>query len=148
VPRCFAVYNRDAAKSSRGNRNLSNTAVNIENTWMNAGPDRGKIDDDDDFDDDLDDEVADDESDDSDSDDDDFDDLDEEVGTQTVVIADDTFSETDISMEVNVEKLVAEFEKSQNRDARRKAEIRRRLEELAESRELDDTFAIDFDDED
>jgi predicted FMN-binding regulatory protein PaiB len=114
---------------------------------MNAGPDRGKFDDDDFDDDEIDDEVGDDESDDTDSDEE-YEDFEEDVGGQTVVMADDTFSETDISMEVNVEKLVAEFEKSQNRDARRKAEIRRRLEELAESRELEDTFAIDFDDED
>jgi len=113
---------------------------------MNAGPDREKFDDDEFDDEEFEDDVADD-GDDDDSDDE-YEEFDDDEGAQTVVMADDTFSESDISMEVNVEKLVAEFEKSQNRDARRKAEIRRRLEELAESRALDDTFALDFDDED
>lgn len=79
---------------------------------------------------------------------DDGDDFEDEETERTVVMSDDSFSDPDISMEVNVEKLVAEFEKADDSDdKKRKAEIRRRLEELADSRNLDDTFAIDFDDD-
>ena len=74
----------------------------------------------------------------------DVDDVDPE---QTVVMSEDTFSDPDISMEVNVEKLVAELEKSDEEDAHRKAEIRRRLEELAEENSFEDTYAIDLKDE-
>ena len=66
---------------------------------------------------------------------------------QTVVMSDDSFSDPDISMEVNVEKLVAELEKSDAEDAHRKAEIRRRLEELAEDSSFEDTYAIDLKDD-
>ena len=66
---------------------------------------------------------------------------------QTVVMSEDTFSDPDISMEVNVEKLVAEFEKSNEDDVHRKAEIRRRLEELAEEGSFEDTYAIDLNEE-
>ena len=66
---------------------------------------------------------------------------------QTVVMSEDSFSDPDISMEVNVEKLVAEFEKSNEDDVHRKAEIRRRLEELAEEGSFEDTYAIDLSDD-
>ena len=66
---------------------------------------------------------------------------------ETVVMSEDSFSDPDISMEVNVEKLVAELEKSEGEDAHRKAEIRRRLEELAEENSFEDTFAIDINDD-
>lgn len=62
---------------------------------------------------------------------------------QTVVMSEDTFADPDISMEVNVEKLVAELEGADSDDAHRKAEIRRRLEELAEDGSFEDTYAID-----
>lgn len=80
-------------------------------------------------------------------DDNDLDD-EEDFGAQTIVMSDDDddYSDADISMEVNVEKLVAQFEKADSTDIHRRAEIRRRLEELAEEGELDDTYAIDFDD--
>ena len=51
----------------------------------------------------------------------------------------------DMSVEINVEELVARVESSQDDDAARKKEIRRRLEELAEEKDLDDTFAMEFD---
>ena len=63
---------------------------------------------------------------------------------ETVVLAEDTFSDPDISMEVNVEKLVAELEGADDDDAHRKAEIRRRLEELADDGSFEDTYAIDL----
>lgn len=62
----------------------------------------------------------------------------------TVVMAEDTFADPDISMEVNVEKLVAELENEKNGETHRKAEIRRRLEELTDDGSFEDTYAIDF----
>ncbi len=81
--------------------------------------------------------------------DDDIDDIDEldEDPEQTVVMSEDTFSDPDISMEVNVEKLVAELENADDDDVHRKAEIRRRLEEIAEEHSLEDTYAIDLDED-
>ena len=79
----------------------------------------------------------------------DFDDEDDEdIGEQTIVLSedDDDFDDADISMEVNVEKLVAEFEKAEATDIHRRAEIRRRLEELVEEGDFEDTYAIEFDD--
>ncbi len=58
----------------------------------------------------------------------------------------------DVSVEINVEELVAEIEASQGDDAHRKKEIRKRLEEIQEqkraSREIGDTFNIDLDEDD
>jgi hypothetical protein len=57
----------------------------------------------------------------------------------------------DVSVEINVEELIAEFERSQDDEAARKKEIRRRLEEIREQREamkeLEDTFSGDFGDD-
>lgn len=58
----------------------------------------------------------------------------------------------DVSVEINVEELIAEFESLQSSDAARKKEIRRRLEEIREQREamkeLEDTFSFDLNDDD
>ncbi len=71
----------------------------------------------------------------------------EDLGTDTVVMSDVDFEDdSDISMEVNVEKLVAEFDKADSGDVHRRAEIRRRLEELRDIDELEDTYAMEFDD--
>jgi PHD/YefM family antitoxin component YafN of YafNO toxin-antitoxin module len=50
----------------------------------------------------------------------------------------------DVSVEINVEELIADIEANEDKDAARKKEIRRRLEEAAEERSLDDTYAIDL----
>lgn len=73
---------------------------------------------------------------------------DEDIGEQTIVLSevDDDYDDADISMEVNIEKLVAEFEKAEATDIHRRAEIRRRLEELVEDGDFEDTYAIEFDD--
>ena len=71
----------------------------------------------------------------------------EENDDRTVILSEDEFEDgEDISMEVNVEKLVAEFEKSNSDDVHRRAEIRRRLEELVDPDVLEDTYAMEFDD--
>lgn len=103
----------------------------------NPKPSRAEKDfDDDDFDDDA-------------FDDDDFDD-DSDDSDDTTVVLDETGAFTDnvgdVSVEINVEELIAELEACEDRDAARKKEIRRRLEELAEEKNLEDTYAIDFDD--
>lgn len=58
----------------------------------------------------------------------------------------------DVSVEINVEELLAEFESLQSSDAARRKEIRRRLEEIREQREamkeIEDTFSIDLGDDD
>ena len=75
-------------------------------------------------------------------DDDDVEDLDD----------DDDDNVGDISVEINVEELVAKLEATNSDDVARKREIRRRLEELEEmrraSRDLDNTFNFDLDDDD
>jgi hypothetical protein len=81
-----------------------------------------------------------------DDDDGEFDDNDE-FG-DTVVLKDTDFSDTDDdnSTEINVEALIADFEGTPAEVAARKKEIRRRLEEMAEDKSFEDTYAIDFDD--
>jgi hypothetical protein len=67
--------------------------------------------------------------------------------TDTVILSDaDTDDDDDESTaEINVERLMAELEKTDHEDAARRKEIRRRLEELAEEKSFEDTYAIDFD---
>ena len=78
---------------------------------------------------------------------DEFEELDDAGMTDTVVLAetDATDNVGDASVEINVEELIADIEKSNDEVSARKKEVRRRLEELAESKDLDDTFAIEFD---
>jgi hypothetical protein len=80
---------------------------------------------------------------------DDIDVLDDAEFTDTVVLAEtgSTDNVGDASVEINVEELIADIEKSKDEVSARKKEVRRRLEELAESKDLDDTFAIEFDED-
>ena len=79
-------------------------------------------------------------------DDDDADEEDEDIGGQTIVMSEDDFEDdAGISMEVNVEKLVAELDKSNLTDIQRRSEIRRRLEELVDDGAFEDTYAMEFD---
>jgi len=74
-----------------------------------------------------------------------------EVGDGTTVVLDETGILTDnvgdVSVEINVEELVADIEASEDEDAHRKKEIRQRLEEMAEEKSHEDTYAIDVDKE-
>lgn len=80
------------------------------------------------------------------------DDLDEEEVNEpgpddTVIISEDFDSSDDVgetTAEVNVENLIAELEASGDHDCARKKEIRRRLEEMAEEKSFEDTYAIDL----
>ncbi|MDA0680065.1 MAG: hypothetical protein O3A13_09690 [Proteobacteria bacterium] len=84
---------------------------------------------------------------------DDSEDIEAEGGddfTDTVILSDsdsddDDDDEDGSTAEVNVERLMAELEKTDSQDAARRKEIRRRLEELAEEKSFEDTYAIDFD---
>ena len=58
----------------------------------------------------------------------------------------------DVSVEINVEELIAEIELAHDDESDRRAEVRRRLDELRDQREvtkeLEDTFMTYLDDED
>jgi hypothetical protein len=69
-----------------------------------------------------------------------------DVPEGTVVMSEDSFDDGDISMEVNVEGLVKEFENKQVDDVERKKEVRRKLEELVEENSFEDTYAVEFED--
>jgi hypothetical protein len=83
-------------------------------------------------------------------------DLDEEDDTEedTVVFSTSKGSDNvgDVSVEINVEELIAEFESSVDSEAARRKEIRRRLEEIREQKEakkdLEDTYSFDLYDDD
>jgi hypothetical protein len=79
---------------------------------------------------------------------------DEEIGPDDTIVFSSTKGSDnigDVSVEINVEELIAEFERSQDDEAARKKEIRRRLEEIREQREamkeLEDTFSGEFGDD-
>lgn len=86
-------------------------------------------------------------------------DVDEDVETtaeveDTVVLSDDVVDVDnvgDISVEINVEELVAQLEATDCGDVARRRQIRRRLEELREQREaeseLDSTYNFDLNDD-
>ena len=72
-------------------------------------------------------------------------DLDETTVLSEPVVTDNV---GDVSVEINVEELIADIESENDEDAARKKEIRRRLEEVAEEQSLEDTYAIDLNDDD
>ena len=80
-------------------------------------------------------------------------DIDEEITEETVVLTETGVTDNvgDVSVEINVEELVAEIEASQGDDAHMKMEIRKRLDEVQEqkaaAKELDNTFDIDLEEE-
>ncbi len=71
--------------------------------------------------------------------------------SEETVVLEETAAATDNlgddSVEINVEELIADIEANEDEDAARKKEIRRRLEEVAEDKSFEDTYAIDLDDE-
>lgn len=86
---------------------------------------------------------------------------DEVEGIQEVEVSEEEISEADVlaevdddnvgdlSVELNVQELVAKLEQVDDEDVHRKAEIRRRLEEAREQREneLDSTFNFNLDED-
>ena len=75
------------------------------------------------------------------------DDVEEEASEDTLVSEDDVDDDNigDISVEINVEELVAKIEPSGSDDASRKREIRRRLEDLQERRSNNEDLASTYD---
>ncbi len=71
----------------------------------------------------------------------------EEDFTETVVPADPepTDNVGDVSVEINVEQLIADIEGEKDKDSLRKQNLRRKLEDMAEERSFEDTYAIEFD---
>ena len=84
-------------------------------------------------------------NDDVDSIDDDLEDEDTESLDDTVVMSDTGDSDGD--GDTTVERIIADFERTDHQTAARKMAIRRRLEELAEEKSFEDTFAFDDDDD-
>lgn len=87
------------------------------------------------------------------SDDDDSEDNSEDNTEDTVVFSTSRDSDNigDVSVEINVEELIAEFETTADGDVLRKKEIRRRLDEIREQKEalkdLEDTYSFDLNDD-
>ena len=84
----------------------------------------------------------------TDVDDEDLGDFDDESMTETVVLTETESTDNvgDASVEINVEELISKIEQTADEVSERKKKVRRRLEELAESKDFDDTFAVEFDD--
>ncbi|MBT8086170.1 MAG: hypothetical protein HKN35_01050 [Woeseia sp.] len=80
----------------------------------------------------------------------DDDEIEEFSPDETIIMSndDDGDDELDVSMEVNVEKLMAEMDKTDKNDVGRKKEIRRRLEEIQELRSVEDTYSFDMNGQD
>ena len=69
--------------------------------------------------------------------------------TETTVLADSEAVSTDnvgdVSVEINVEQLIADIESENDEESAKKKAVRLRLEELAEEKSFEDTYAIEFD---
>ncbi len=89
-----------------------------------------------------------------DIDDDINDDSSDDTLTSTVILSDDNDDDDDVggdtTIQMDIDKLVAKLDASDSEDVHRRAEIRHRLEDLREQRqlELDSTFNINLDDDD
>jgi hypothetical protein len=80
----------------------------------------------------------------------DIDDTEADETEETIVLSEPQITDNvgDVSVEINVEELIANIESENDEDAARKKEIRRRLEEVAEEKSFEDTYAIDLGDDD
>lgn len=76
--------------------------------------------------------------------------VDDEESVETVVLSEPQITDNvgDVSVEINVEELIADIESEKDEDAARKKEVRRRLEDMAEEKSFEDTYAIDLNDAD
>ncbi|RLA35398.1 MAG: hypothetical protein DRR11_00325 [Gammaproteobacteria bacterium] len=74
------------------------------------------------------------------------DDFDDTESVETAVLTEPVVTDNvgDVSVEINVEELIADIESENDEDAARKKEVRRRLEEMAEEKSFEDTYAIDL----
>lgn len=85
------------------------------------------------------------ENDDVEADEDELEDDETESFDDTIVMSET--EDSDGGGDTTVERIIADFERTAGQDAARKKEIRRRLEELAEKKSFEDTFALDFDED-
>ena len=71
----------------------------------------------------------------------------EEELAETIILSDPEPTDYigDASIEINVEQLIADIEGEKNKDSVRKQKLRRKLEDMAEERSFEDTYAIEFD---
>jgi hypothetical protein len=71
----------------------------------------------------------------------------EEELAETIVLSDPEPTDYigDASIEINVEQLIADIEGEKDKDSLRKQKLRRKLEDMAEERSSEDTYAIEFD---
>jgi len=51
----------------------------------------------------------------------------------------------DVSVEINVEQLIADIESEDEEEVAKKKAVRLKLEELAEEQSFEDTYAVEFD---
>lgn len=74
----------------------------------------------------------------------------EAVADGDIVVDTDIDNVGDLSVEINVEELVAEIESTDAMESVEKAEVRKKLDEIREQHEdeLDSTYNFDLDDED
>jgi len=73
--------------------------------------------------------------------------VDDEGLTETDVLPETTSTDNvgDVSVEINVEQLIADIEAEDDEEVAKKKAIRCKLEELAEEKSFEDTYAVDFD---
>jgi len=73
-----------------------------------------------------------------------------DTAEESVVLSDPQITDNvgDVSVEINVEELIANIESGNDEDAARKKEIRQRLEDLVEEKSFEDTYAIDLGEDD
>ena len=66
---------------------------------------------------------------------------------ETIVLSDPEPTDYigDASIKINVEQLIADIEGEKDKDSLRKQKLRRKLEDMAEERSSEDTYAIEFD---
>ena len=74
--------------------------------------------------------------------------LDEDAEYDETAVLDESAARTDnvgdVSVEINVEELIADIEANEDSDVARKKEIRRRLEDLVEEQSFESTYAVDL----
>jgi hypothetical protein len=72
--------------------------------------------------------------------------VDEDKFAETDVLPETTSTDNvgDVSVEINVEQLIADIEAEGDEEVAKKKEIRRKLEDLAEEKSFEDTYAFDL----
>ena len=79
----------------------------------------------------------------------DIDSTDDDETIEAVVMSETDVTDNvgDVSVEINVEEIVAKVEAEHDDDAARKRAIRQRLEDIAADKDFEDTYAVEFDED-